>query len=115
MEENANCPVDASKQKKKKKKKDQNWSFSLGGQPNEKYKVLNGDKEKRYWNLSSLEKCLKFGHKMRGNLNHIFLDHLLLYFLRYINAKYTQECVISLFLYRPCHGFRRHLDEQANF
>ena len=55
-EENANCPVDASKQMKKKKKTPEfNSTLALG--VNEKYKVLIGDKEMHYWNLSSLEKC----------------------------------------------------------
>ena len=73
IEEITNCPVNASKQNKRKKKKTTRIStlaFCLHHlnrqglwlkidfvEVNKKYKVLIGDKEKHYWNLSSLEKC----------------------------------------------------------
>ena len=74
IEEITNCPVNASKQKKRKKKKTTELVIQLSDfiicmnrqglwlkidfvEVNEKYKVLIGDREKHYWNLSSLEKC----------------------------------------------------------
>ena len=46
-----------TRQNKRRKRKKKTRISPLALEVNEKYKVLNGNKEKRYWNLSSLEKC----------------------------------------------------------